>query len=394
MKNPPKAFAQRSPVPSFCEGISGAAATGGFLREDAASDQVVQVAQRGVRRCLGEGRPLGVGELPVKSVEQEVQHLPLSFLELLPRLRLPETRLADYLGQHGIRPAHGAREAAQEPLQPRGEVEVALLGRLQHIVVGFALALDLRRHAVEPLRTALGAGQCQVRDGPRDPSVAVLERMDGDEPKMGDRRFDDRIDGQGALEPIQERPHLAVQPYGSGSFKVDLLFPVGSRHDLHRHGAPVPPSTHDDPAYPAAPRREQRGVPVEEPFGGQGADVVLGRIEHHLHDAFDMAVGRDDAADVDAQSSGDRGADLGTVEDLFRTMKSALASHLSQTGINALEDPVLDALLGNLPERLDLGFLCCQLRDHGSMASTMRVSGGSQSDSRILPWMLHVGQLR
>ncbi len=47
-----------------------------------------------------------------------------------------------------------------------------------------AARTDLRRQAVEALRAAVRTRQQQVTDGARDAPVAVVERMQGDEPQM------------------------------------------------------------------------------------------------------------------------------------------------------------------------------------------------------------------
>jgi hypothetical protein len=46
-------------------------------------------------------------------------------------------------------------------------------------------------------------------------------------------------------------------------------------------------------------------VPGEQALPGQGFVVVLGRVEHHLDDTLDMAIGRRESADVDAEASSD-----------------------------------------------------------------------------------------
>jgi len=43
----------------------------------------------------------------------------------------------------------------------------------------------------------------------------------------------------------------------------------------------------------AAPAgRKQRSMPAEQALGGEWIVVVLGRVEHHLDDTLDVAVGR------------------------------------------------------------------------------------------------------
>jgi hypothetical protein len=83
-----------------------------------------------------------------------------------------------------LRLIDGAMEGIEKPCKPFGYIHRPLLRPLQDVVVGLALPLDLRRKAVEALWAAVGAGQQQVADGPGDTTVAVVERVQGDEPKM------------------------------------------------------------------------------------------------------------------------------------------------------------------------------------------------------------------
>ena len=91
-------------------------------------------------------------------------------------------------------PVDGAAQAAEEPFHPGRDVHRPLLRLLQDVVIGVALLPDLRRHAVEALRAVFRARQSHVGDGARDAAVAVIERVDGHEPEMGEPGFQDRID--------------------------------------------------------------------------------------------------------------------------------------------------------------------------------------------------------
>jgi hypothetical protein len=51
-------------------------------------------------------------------------------------------------------------------------------------------------------------------------------------------------------------------------------------------------------------------VPAEEPLRRQWLVVVLCRVEHHLHNAFDVTVRRLQPADVDSEPTRDRRANL------------------------------------------------------------------------------------
>jgi len=57
-------------------------------------------------------------------------------------------------------------------------------------------------------------------------------------------------------------------------------------------------------------------VPREEPLVSERLLVVARGVEHHLNDAFDVAVHRDEAGDIDPQTPRDRRADLIRIEAL------------------------------------------------------------------------------
>ena len=134
------------------------------------------------------------GELAFESVEQAIEDVALSIIERDSGMFLPEFGLAKHVGERVFRAVEGAIEAPEEPLDPGGDIEVALLRCFEHVVVGIALPTDLRRHAVEALRAVLGARERHIGDRTRDAPVAVVERVDGHEPQMGDGGLEDRID--------------------------------------------------------------------------------------------------------------------------------------------------------------------------------------------------------
>ena len=57
-------------------------------------------------------------------------------------------------------------------------------------------------------------------------------------------------------------------------------------------------------------------MPGEEPFFGQRLLISLCRIEHHLNDTLDIAVGSRQSADIDSQTARNGGAHLIPVENL------------------------------------------------------------------------------
>src|ERR1700722_19592696 len=106
---------------------------------------------------------------------------------------LPEPRFLEHTRQDRLGSVKGAIETAKKPLQPWGDVEVILLRRFKDVVVGASLLPDLRRHAVEALRALFGTRERHVGDGARDTAIAIVERMDGEEPQMSDAGLEDRI---------------------------------------------------------------------------------------------------------------------------------------------------------------------------------------------------------
>ena len=168
--------------PRHHELVAGAPPACLLAREDAVLHQVADIPQGGVLGAFADEGPLRGGQFAFKAIQQAVEQEPLTAVEGLARVRLPEPRLGQHGLQRHLRALDRALEAAQEPFDPYRHVQRSLLALLQHIVVGRALLLDLRRQAVEPLRTAFRPGQHQVGDRPRDPTVAVIEGVNRDEP--------------------------------------------------------------------------------------------------------------------------------------------------------------------------------------------------------------------
>ena len=102
-------------------------------------------------------------------------------------------------------PSIARSRAAEKPFQPYGDVEMALLRGFQDVVVGVALLPELRGHAVEALRALFRTRERHVRDGARHVPVAVIERMDGDESQMRQRRLQNGIEHGLIVEPLQKK---------------------------------------------------------------------------------------------------------------------------------------------------------------------------------------------
>ena len=152
----------------------------------------------------------------------------LALVQRSARPALPEARLDQHRVQRDVRAVDGAPQRAQEPRQPAGDVERALLRPLQHVVVVLALALDLRGQAVEPLRAAIGARQEQIADGARDAAVAVVEGMQRDEPQVREAGLDRAQARRCRRSPKPGNASISVGSVSAGgASKCTLRRPTG-----------------------------------------------------------------------------------------------------------------------------------------------------------------------
>ncbi len=72
-------------------------------------------------------------------------------------------------------------------------MHAAHLCQRKDVVVGVSVLPDLRRHAVKAPGACFGARQRQVGDRARDPPVAVVKGMTGDEPKVDETGFENLV---------------------------------------------------------------------------------------------------------------------------------------------------------------------------------------------------------
>ena len=121
---------------------------------------------------------------------------------------LNEDGAEDFLGA-----VNGSAKAAEEPFHPARHVHRALLRALQDVVIRVALLPDLRRHAVEPLRTVLGTCESHVGDRARNTAVAVFSADIGELDQLL-RRYGPQTD------PVRK----ALQRYTE--LKLEDLFPT------------------------------------------------------------------------------------------------------------------------------------------------------------------------
>ena len=99
-------------------------------------------------------------------------------------MSLPEARL----DQHAVDTSEGLLQAleqrCEEPLQPGSDFQHALLAGFQDAVIADAVVEDARRHGVKTDGLLFALSQCQVGDGARKATVAVIEGVQGDEPEV------------------------------------------------------------------------------------------------------------------------------------------------------------------------------------------------------------------
>ena len=150
----------------------------------------------------------------------------------------------------------------------------------------------------------------------RNTAVAVLKRMDGDEPKMRDSRLEDWINRRGSVEPVDKGFHFGFKLVGVRRTEVNSLAPDGAGHDLHLARFLGAPLADGDLIHATASGGEQRGMPGEETVLGQWLVELAGGIKHHFDDAFHVAAGPREAGYVEAKPSSDRRPNLIGVQSL------------------------------------------------------------------------------
>ena len=126
----------------------------------------------------------------------------------------------------------------------------------QQVVIFLALLPDLRRHAVEALRTLFRTGEAQVGNRARDAPVAVVKRMNCHEPQMRDAGLEDRIDLRPVIEPVQKARHFLFKTRRFWCLEMNPFFADRTRDDLHRAVAVIAPPADRYAPHAATPRRE------------------------------------------------------------------------------------------------------------------------------------------
>ena len=125
-------------------------------------------------------------------------------------------------------------------------------------------------------------------------------------------------------------------------------------------------------------------MPAEQAVSRKRLSVVLGGVEHHFDDALHVAISRDQADDIHAQTAGDGGADLVAVEDFaldlaglqyvlgqgaedgFFAQRKAQGLHPSDQPALAMadggerlgKDAVVPGQVGPVGQFVDIGHIC------------------------------------
>ena len=79
--------------------------------QNAALNQIIDIAERGIWRAFLDDRPFGRGQLALESVQQPIDHVALTVVELVGGMPLPKLGLGKNIGEGFLRAFDGAVEA-------------------------------------------------------------------------------------------------------------------------------------------------------------------------------------------------------------------------------------------------------------------------------------------
>jgi len=127
--------------------------------------------------------------------------------------------------------------------------------------------------------------------------------MDGNEPEMGQPCFQDLVNVRVCVEPVQESPHFAIEPFRRWRLKMNALFADRAGDNLHRASAVIASAAYLDFGHATAPSGKEGRMPCQKPFPCERLVIVACGIEHHFNDAFDMAVCRLQCANIHAEAA-------------------------------------------------------------------------------------------
>ena len=116
-------------------------------------------------------------KLALKAIKQSIDNRALPVVKRFSSVGLPEPRFLHDSCQYRL----GAAKARSR--HPRNHSSQGMISRSPFWVASLAsFSVDLRGHTVEALRALFGTRKHEIGDGASDTAIAVIERMDGDEP--------------------------------------------------------------------------------------------------------------------------------------------------------------------------------------------------------------------
>src|SRR5438067_5773909 len=98
------------------------------------------------------------------------------------------------------------------PYEPRRHIQAVALRALQDRIVRIATIHDLRRETEQALRPLLVLAEGHVGDRACEAPVAILERVQRDEPEMREAGADQSVESlRRSIEPVEKPPELRFQ---------------------------------------------------------------------------------------------------------------------------------------------------------------------------------------
>jgi len=84
---------------------------------------------------------------------------------------------------------------------------------------------------------------------------------------------------------------------------MHALSPDRARDDLHRASGIIAPATDLDARQTRVPSGKKPRMPAKQTLTRERGVAITRRIEHHIHDTFDMTINRSQSTDVDTQAA-------------------------------------------------------------------------------------------
>ena len=114
------------------------------------------------------------------------------------------------------------------------------------------------------MRATVGACQQQITDGPGDTAIAIVERVQSDEPQMAKASLDQLRLVRCTIQPVEEAAGFGLDAISGRRFEMHPLAADGAGHHLHGATGVIAPAADLDLGKTAVACRKQRGVPAEQ----------------------------------------------------------------------------------------------------------------------------------